>query len=129
MKCSLGISNFLEETASLSHSIVFPYFFALIIILALALPDITSVPVFLMDSAFLSIQVFSNQKSQPGRSEPHTQLEMEPRLMKLQCRAFRARRAEGLRLIFEECQHSMDEIQKGKQNENQYSLRSALMPK
>ena len=29
MKCSLGISNFLEEIASLSHSIVFLYFFAL----------------------------------------------------------------------------------------------------
>ena len=30
MKCSLGISNFLEEIASLSHSAVFLYFFALI---------------------------------------------------------------------------------------------------
>ena len=30
MKCSLGISNFLEEIASLSHSVVFLYFFALI---------------------------------------------------------------------------------------------------
>ena len=30
MKCSLGISNFLEEISSLSHSIVFFYFFALI---------------------------------------------------------------------------------------------------
>ena len=30
MKCSLGISNFLEEIFSLSHSIVFLYFFALI---------------------------------------------------------------------------------------------------
>ena len=29
MKCSLGISNFLEEISSLSHSIVFLYFFAL----------------------------------------------------------------------------------------------------
>ena len=29
MKCSLGISNFLEEMSSLSHSIVFLYFFAL----------------------------------------------------------------------------------------------------
>ena len=28
MKCSLGISNFLEEISSLSHSIVFLYFFA-----------------------------------------------------------------------------------------------------
>ena len=30
MKCSLGISNFLEETSSLSHSTVFLYFFSLI---------------------------------------------------------------------------------------------------
>ena len=30
MKCSLGISNFLEEISSLSDSIVFLYFFALI---------------------------------------------------------------------------------------------------
>ena len=30
MKCSLGLSNFLEEISSLSHSIVFFYFFALI---------------------------------------------------------------------------------------------------
>ena len=30
MKCSLGISNFLEELSSLSHYIVFLYFFALI---------------------------------------------------------------------------------------------------
>ena len=31
MKCSLGISNFLEEISSLFHSIVFLYFFALIL--------------------------------------------------------------------------------------------------
>ena len=31
MKCSLGISNFCEEISSLSQSIVFLYFFALII--------------------------------------------------------------------------------------------------
>ena len=30
MKCSLGISKFLEEISSLSHSIVFLYFLALI---------------------------------------------------------------------------------------------------
>src|SRR5574340_87692 len=29
MKCSLGISNLLEEISSLSHSVVFVYFFAL----------------------------------------------------------------------------------------------------
>ena len=31
MKCSLAISSFLEEISSVSHSIVFLYFFALII--------------------------------------------------------------------------------------------------
>ena len=30
MKCSLGISNFPEEISSLSHSVLFLYFFALI---------------------------------------------------------------------------------------------------
>src|SRR5574337_856785 len=30
MKCSLGISNFLKEISSLSHSIVFLYFFPLV---------------------------------------------------------------------------------------------------
>ena len=30
MQCSLGVSNFLEEISSLSHSIVSLYFFALI---------------------------------------------------------------------------------------------------
>ena len=30
MKCSLGSSNFLDEISSLSHSVVFFYFFALI---------------------------------------------------------------------------------------------------
>ena len=30
MKCSLGISDFLKEISSLSHSVVFLYFFALI---------------------------------------------------------------------------------------------------
>ena len=30
MKCSLGICNFLEEISSLSHSVIFIYFFALL---------------------------------------------------------------------------------------------------
>ena len=30
MKCFLGVSNFLEEISSLSHYVVFLYFFALI---------------------------------------------------------------------------------------------------
>ena len=38
MKCSLGISNFLEEISSLSHSVVFLYFFALIIVKAMVFP-------------------------------------------------------------------------------------------
>ena len=41
MKCSLGISNFLEEISSLSHSVVFLYLFALIseeVFLILAFP-------------------------------------------------------------------------------------------
>ena len=29
MKCSLGISDFLEEISSLSHSIVYLYFFGI----------------------------------------------------------------------------------------------------
>ena len=36
MKYSLGISNFLEEISSLSHSVVFLYFFALITVAAAA---------------------------------------------------------------------------------------------
>ena len=31
MKCSFGVSNFLEEISSLSHCVVFLYFFALTI--------------------------------------------------------------------------------------------------
>ena len=42
MKCSHGISNFLEDIASPSHSIVFLYFFALIVeegfLIPLAIP-------------------------------------------------------------------------------------------
>ena len=34
MKCSLGTSNFLEEISSLSPSIAFLYFFALILLLS-----------------------------------------------------------------------------------------------
>ena len=38
MKCSLGISNFLREICSLSHTVVFLYFFALIIVKAMVFP-------------------------------------------------------------------------------------------
>ena len=38
MKCSLGISNFLEEIASLSHPVVFLCFFALIMRKAFLFP-------------------------------------------------------------------------------------------
>ena len=37
MKCSLGISNFLDEISSLSHSILFLYFFTLIAAKALSI--------------------------------------------------------------------------------------------
>ena len=47
MKCSLGISNFLEEISSLSHSIVFLYFFALIME-----EDFLTSPAVLWNSAF-----------------------------------------------------------------------------
>ena len=40
MKCSLGISNFLEEISGLSHSVVFLFFFALI-----ALPSEGEIPI------------------------------------------------------------------------------------
>ena len=39
MKCSLGISNFLEEISSFSHFIVFLYFFALITEEGFLIPD------------------------------------------------------------------------------------------
>ena len=47
MKCSLGASNFLEEISSLSHSVVFLYFFALI-----ALKAFLSFLAILWNSAF-----------------------------------------------------------------------------
>ena len=47
MKCSLAISNFLEEISSLSHSVVFLYFFVLI-----AEEDFLSLIDILWNSAF-----------------------------------------------------------------------------
>ena len=38
MKCSLGISNFLEEISSLSHSFLFLHFFALILFNSIIVP-------------------------------------------------------------------------------------------
>ena len=53
-KCSLGISNFLEEISSLSHSIVFLYFFALIIDECFLIsPCYSSEPYIQMDISFL----------------------------------------------------------------------------
>jgi len=46
MKCSLGISNFLEEISSLSHFVVFLYFFALIT------EEVLSLLALLWDSSF-----------------------------------------------------------------------------
>ena len=50
MKCSLGIFNFLEELSSLSHSLVFLYFFALMVRKALL-----SLLAILWNSAFRSL--------------------------------------------------------------------------
>ena len=54
MKCSLGISNFLEEISSLSHSIVFLYFFALITEEGFLISPCYSLELFIqMDISFL----------------------------------------------------------------------------
>ena len=47
MKCSHGVSNFLEEISGLSHSVVFLYFFALI-----TEEDFLISPCYLWNSAF-----------------------------------------------------------------------------
>ena len=55
MKCSLGISNFFEEISSLSHSIVFLYFFALVTeegFLISLLKAVLGLPAVLWNSAF-----------------------------------------------------------------------------
>ena len=53
MKCSLVISDFLEEISSLSHSIVFLYFFALI-----AEEGFLVSPCYSLDSAFKWVYLF-----------------------------------------------------------------------
>ena len=80
MKCSLDISNFLEEISSLSHSVFFLYFFALIaeegflisscysllklISIKLVMPSnhhILCHSLLLLPSIFPSVRVFSNK--------------------------------------------------------------------
>jgi len=53
MKCSLGISNFLEEISSLSHSIVFLYFFA-----PITEEGFLSLPAILWNSAFKWVYLY-----------------------------------------------------------------------
>ena len=53
MKCSLGISNFLEEISSLSHSIVLLYFFALI-----TEEGFLTAPCYFWNSAFKWVYLF-----------------------------------------------------------------------
>ena len=53
MKCSLGISNFLEEISSLSHSIVFLYFFA-----PITKEGFLSLPAILWNSAFKWVYLY-----------------------------------------------------------------------
>ena len=61
MKCSLGISNFLQEISSLSHSIVFLYFFALIIEEALLSSPCCSLELCIqIGISFLSLSLFTS---------------------------------------------------------------------
>ena len=63
MKCSLGISDFLEEISSLSHSIVFLYFFALITEEGFLIFPCYSLELCIqMDISFLFSFVFSLQR-------------------------------------------------------------------
>ena len=67
MKCSLGISNFLEEISSLSYSVIFLYFFALIaeegfLISLLFFGTLSSV--------YLSSVYLSSVQERPRRANP-----------------------------------------------------------
>ena len=59
MKCSLGISNFLEEISSLSHSIVFLHFLALITEEGFIISPCYSLDLYIqMGMSFLSLLLF-----------------------------------------------------------------------
>ena len=58
MKCSLGIANFLEEISSLSHSIVFLYFFPLIAEEGFLISPYYSLELYIMGISFLFSFVF-----------------------------------------------------------------------
>ena len=60
MKCSLGISNFLKEISSLSHSIMFLYFFALTIKESFIMPCYSFEVYIQMGIAFLSPLLFAS---------------------------------------------------------------------
>ena len=60
MKCSLGVSNFLEQISTLSHPIVFLYFFALITEEDFLISPCYSLELFIqMGISFLSSFAFS----------------------------------------------------------------------
>ena len=59
MKCSLGISNFLEEISSLSHSVVFLYFFALIAEESFLISPCYSLELYIQMLIFPSLLCFS----------------------------------------------------------------------
>ena len=79
MKCSLGISNFLEKISSLSHSVVFFYFFALIAEEGFLISSCYSLELcvqmlisflFSLAFCFCSFLISSNPKeSQPGKTD------------------------------------------------------------
>ena len=61
MKCPLGISNFLEEISSLSHSVVFLHFFAVITEVAFLLCPCYSLELCIrMDLSFLCSLIFAS---------------------------------------------------------------------
>ena len=61
MKCSLGISNFLEEISSLSHCFIFLYFFALISEEGFLISSCYLEFCFQMSVSFISLLLFASR--------------------------------------------------------------------
>ena len=90
MKCSLGISHFLKEVSSLSHSVVFLYFFALVAEEGFLISPCYSLEVciqmlisFLFSFAFLDLMVSSGPPF--GGQVMHPQRRLSCRVALLQC--------------------------------------------
>ena len=76
MKCSLGISNFLEGICSLSHSIIFLYFFALITEEGLLISPCSSLELCIQMDIYLSFSplLFTSLISQLFVRPPQTDI-------------------------------------------------------